>query len=123
MTRIGVVGAGRVGAVLAAGLRGSSHSLAGHEIVAAAGESTASRSRIDALLAGVPKRKPTAVARTSDLLLLTVPDDMLANVVSTLVGAGAMNAGKPAGKVRLEGKEYVMQEGDVVEFRHSATTK
>ncbi|MEP6814236.1 MAG: Rossmann-like and DUF2520 domain-containing protein [Marmoricola sp.] len=94
MTRIGVVGAGRVGAVLAAGLRGSSHSLAGHEIVAAAGESTASRSRIDALLPGVPKRKPTAVARTSDLLLLTVPDDMLANVVSTLVGAGAIRRGQ-----------------------------
>jgi predicted short-subunit dehydrogenase-like oxidoreductase (DUF2520 family) len=89
MTRIGVVGAGRVGAVLAAALRS-----AGHDIVAAAGESTASRSRIDALLPAVPVRKPTAVARASDLLLLTVPDDMLANVVSTLVGAGAIRRGQ-----------------------------
>jgi predicted short-subunit dehydrogenase-like oxidoreductase (DUF2520 family) len=89
MTRIGVVGAGRVGAVLAAALRS-----AGHEIVAAAGESTASRSRIDTLLPGVPVRKPTAVARSCDLLLLTVPDDMLANVVSTLVGAGAIRRGQ-----------------------------
>ncbi|HQK33077.1 MAG TPA: DUF933 domain-containing protein, partial [Phycicoccus sp.] len=24
---------------------------------------------------------------------------------------------------RIEGKEYVMSDGDVVEFRHSATTK
>ena len=34
-----------------------------------------------------------------------------------LVAAGSMVAGRAAGKVRLEGKEYVMREGDVVEFR------
>ncbi|CAM3154256.1 redox-regulated ATPase YchF [Prescottella defluvii] len=34
-----------------------------------------------------------------------------------LVEAGSMNAAKAAGKVRMEGKEYVMQDGDVVEFR------
>ena len=28
-----------------------------------------------------------------------------------------MAAGKAAGKVRMEGKEYVMRDGDVVEFR------
>lgn len=89
MTRIGVVGAGRVGAVLSAALRA-----AGHEIVAAAGESTASRDRIDALLPGVRRAKPTDVARSCDLLLLTVPDDMLENVVSTLVGAGAIRPGQ-----------------------------
>ena len=89
MTRIGVVGAGRVGAVLAASLR-----RAGHEIVAAAGESTASRTRMETLLPGVPRKKPTAVAKACDLLLLTVPDDMLGNVVSTLVGAGAIRPGQ-----------------------------
>lgn len=87
--RVGVVGAGRVGAVLAASLR-----RAGHEIVAAAGESDASRGRIAALLPGVPVAKPTAVARSADVLLLTVPDDMLANVVVSLVGAGAIRAGQ-----------------------------
>ena len=30
---------------------------------------------------------------------------------------GSMQAAKEAGKVRMEGKEYVMQDGDVVEFR------
>ena len=30
---------------------------------------------------------------------------------------GSMAAVKAAGKARLEGKEYVMQDGDVVEFR------
>ena len=89
MTRIGVVGAGRVGAVLSAALRA-----AGHEIVAAAGESTASLDRIDALLPGVRRAKPTDVARSCDLLLLTVPDDMLENVVTTMVGAGAIRSGQ-----------------------------
>src|SRR3954451_11054128 len=89
MTRIGVVGAGRVGAVLSAALRA-----AGHEIVAAAGESTASVDRIDALLPGVRRAKPTDVARSCDLLLLTVPDDMLENVVNTMVGAGAIRSGQ-----------------------------
>ncbi|WBB74574.1 redox-regulated ATPase YchF [Micromonospora sp. WMMD1128] len=42
-----------------------------------------------------------------------------AEVVSydDLVAAGSMAAAKAAGKVRIEGKEYVMQDGDVVEFR------
>jgi predicted short-subunit dehydrogenase-like oxidoreductase (DUF2520 family) len=86
--RVGVVGAGRVGAVLAAALQS-----AGHEIVAVAGESDASRARIASLLPGVPVEKPTAVARACDLLLLTVPDDMLGNVVKTMTDAGAIRPG------------------------------
>ncbi|MEQ4303248.1 redox-regulated ATPase YchF [Plantactinospora sp. B6F1] len=34
-----------------------------------------------------------------------------------LVAAGSMAAAKAAGRVRIEGKDYVMQDGDVVEFR------
>ncbi|GIJ50090.1 ribosome-binding ATPase YchF [Virgisporangium aliadipatigenens] len=34
-----------------------------------------------------------------------------------LVAAGTMAAAKAAGKVRIEGKDYVMKDGDVVEFR------
>ncbi|HQU00263.1 MAG TPA: DUF933 domain-containing protein, partial [Acidimicrobiales bacterium] len=42
-----------------------------------------------------------------------------AEVVSynDLVAAGSMNAVRAAGKARVEGKEYVMRDGDVVEFR------
>jgi hypothetical protein len=42
-----------------------------------------------------------------------------AEVVSydDLVAAGSMAAAKAAGKIRIEGKDYVMQDGDVVEFR------
>jgi ribosome-binding ATPase len=34
-----------------------------------------------------------------------------------LIEAGSMPAARSAGKVRIEGKDYVMREGDVVEFR------
>jgi ribosome-binding ATPase len=42
-----------------------------------------------------------------------------AEVVSydDLVAAGSMAAARAAGRVRIEGKDYVMAEGDVVEFR------
>ena len=42
-----------------------------------------------------------------------------AEVVSfdDLTAAGSMAAAKAAGKVRIEGKDYVMHDGDVVEFR------
>ena len=87
--RVGVVGAGRVGAALAAALAS-----AGHEIVAAAGESDASHRRISELLPGTPNEKPSTVARSCDLLLLTVPDDMLPNVVAVLSASGAIRPGQ-----------------------------
>lgn len=83
--RVGVIGAGRVGAVLAAALRA-----AGHDVVAVSGESDATRDRVAALLPGVPVAKPSDVARAADLLLLTVPDDMLGNVVGVLAASGAL---------------------------------
>ncbi|MFB7876094.1 redox-regulated ATPase YchF [Nocardia sp. NPDC056064] len=39
-----------------------------------------------------------------------------------LVEAGSMSAAKAAGKVRMEGKDYVMSDGDVVEFRFQTTS-
>ncbi|MGH3448546.1 MAG: Rossmann-like and DUF2520 domain-containing protein, partial [Nocardioidaceae bacterium] len=85
----GVIGAGRVGAVLAAAL-----GAAGHHLSAVAGESDASRTRIDTLLPGVRVAKPTAVARSCDVLVLTVPDDALDNVVRMLVASGAIRPGQ-----------------------------
>jgi predicted short-subunit dehydrogenase-like oxidoreductase (DUF2520 family) len=87
--RVGVIGAGRVGAVLAAVLRSR-----GHDIVSVAGESDASLRRAADLLPGVPVAKPTAVARTCDVLLLTVPDDMLENVVTQLSASGVVRPGQ-----------------------------
>lgn len=47
-----------------------------------------------------------------------------AEVVSfdDLVSAGDMQTARSAGKVRIEGKEYVMSDGDVVEFRSGLTS-
>jgi GTP-binding protein YchF len=39
-----------------------------------------------------------------------------------LIAAGSMAAAKAAGKVRIEGKDYVMADGDVVEFRFQAAS-
>ena len=38
-----------------------------------------------------------------------------------LVSAGSESAAKAAGKVRTEGKDYVMQPNDVVEFRFNVS--
>lgn len=86
--RVGVVGAGRVGAVLGAAL-----GRAGHEVVAVSGVSEASRSRAAALLPGVPVLPVDDVVRRADLALLTVPDDALAQLAQGLVATGALRRG------------------------------
>jgi hypothetical protein len=39
---------------------------------------------------------------------------------SDLIEAGSEKAAKSAGKYRLESKEYIVQEGDIIVFRHSS---
>jgi predicted short-subunit dehydrogenase-like oxidoreductase (DUF2520 family) len=85
---VGVVGAGRVGAVLGAALR-----RAGHALVAVSAVSQASRDRAEALLPGVPVRPVDDVVRGADLVLLTVPDDALGALVTGLVATGALQRG------------------------------
>ena len=48
-----------------------------------------------------------------------------AEVVSydDLVDAGSMAEARARGKVRIEGKDYVMADGDVVEFRHGPVSR
>ena len=86
--RVGVVGAGRVGAVLGAALR-----RAGHALVAVSAVSEASRARADALLPGVPVTPVDDVVRAADLVLLAVPDDALTDLVAGLVATGALQRG------------------------------
>ena len=126
MIRIGVVGAGRVGAVLAAALRNSSGATGRYDIAAVAGESPASRTRIETLLPGVHIDKPTAVARACDLLLLTVPDDMLENVVNMLSASGAIRRGQyvvhTSGRHGLAVLEAAAERGAHVLAMHPAMT-
>jgi GTP-binding protein YchF len=39
-----------------------------------------------------------------------------------LIAAGSVAAARAAGKARIEGKDYIMRDGDVVEFRFSKTS-
>ncbi|MFI2085305.1 Rossmann-like and DUF2520 domain-containing protein [Streptomyces rubiginosohelvolus] len=86
---VGVVGAGRVGPALAASLQ-----LAGHRPVAVSGVSDASRRRAAALLPDVPLVEPAEVLARAELVLLTVPDDVLPTLVEGLVETGAVRPGQ-----------------------------
>jgi predicted short-subunit dehydrogenase-like oxidoreductase (DUF2520 family) len=86
--RVGVVGAGRVGSVLGAALAD-----AGHEVVATSAVSTDSLARAADLLTGVPVLPVDEVVRRSTLVLLTVPDDTLTDLVAGLAATGAFPRG------------------------------
>lgn len=86
---VGVVGAGRVGAVLAHVLREQ-----GHAIVGASGVSEQTRDRIADLLPGVPVLDVEQVVERSELVLLTVPDDALAPLVEGLARLGRFQEGQ-----------------------------
>jgi predicted short-subunit dehydrogenase-like oxidoreductase (DUF2520 family) len=87
--QVGVVGAGRVGTVLAAAL-----ARAGHRVVAASAVSEASLRRIRRDLPGTAIRPPQEVVAAADLVLLTVPDDVLPGLVAGLATTGAELAGR-----------------------------
>ncbi|MEV8514429.1 Rossmann-like and DUF2520 domain-containing protein [Dactylosporangium sp. NPDC051484] len=82
---IGIIGAGRVGAVLGAALE-----RAGHTVVAATGVSAASKSRAERLLPHARLLPADEVAAAADLVLLAVPDDVLAGLVKGLAETGAL---------------------------------
>jgi predicted short-subunit dehydrogenase-like oxidoreductase (DUF2520 family) len=86
---IGVVSAGRVGAVV-----GAAWAAAGHRVVATSGVSKASVDRAAALLPGVPLLAPDAVVAQADLALLAVPDDVLPGLVRGLAAAGSFRSGQ-----------------------------
>lgn len=87
---VGVIGAGRTGAVLGAAL-----AAAGHRLVGTTARSAASRARAAELLPGTPIQPPEVVAgHASDLLLLAVPDDVIAPLAADLAAGGALRPGQ-----------------------------
>lgn len=86
---VGIVGAGRVGAVLGNALRS-----VGHAVVGVSAISEASRERAGAMLPGVPVLDVRDVVERSELVLLTVPDDALAPLVSGLADLGVWQPGQ-----------------------------
>ncbi|MBN9152237.1 MAG: DUF2520 domain-containing protein [Micrococcales bacterium] len=86
---VGIVGAGKVGAVLGAALAG-----AGHAIVGITAVSEESRDRAEALLPDVPVLPLPEVVERSELVVLAVPEAELAPLVEGLAAAGAWQAGQ-----------------------------
>jgi predicted short-subunit dehydrogenase-like oxidoreductase (DUF2520 family) len=86
---VGVIGTGRVGSVLGAALAGVQHRL-----VAVSAVSDASRSRAETLLPGVSVVAPPDVCAAADLVLVTVPDDVLPDLVRGLADVGAWRSGQ-----------------------------
>jgi len=85
---VGVVGAGRVGAVLGAALQRAGHHLAGVAAV-----SRESLRRAESLVPDAPVLPPDQVAADADLLVLSVPDDVLADLVRGFAAAKAVRPG------------------------------
>jgi predicted short-subunit dehydrogenase-like oxidoreductase (DUF2520 family) len=86
---VGVIGTGRAGTALGAAL-----ARAGHEVVAVAAVSEASVRRARATFPGAALADPRDVLARSDLVLLTVPDDALPDLVSGLAATGAPVEGR-----------------------------
>lgn len=86
---VGVVGAGRAGTAMAVAL-----ARAGHRIVAASAVSAESLRRIGRSLPEAQVARPEEVVAKADLVLLTVPDDVLPGLVSGLAATGVPMAGR-----------------------------
>lgn len=118
---VGVVGAGRVGAVLGNALRA-----VGHAVVGASGISPASLERIETLLPGVPVLEVPDVVARSEVVLLTVPDDALADLVRGLATLGRWRPGQlvahTAGRFGTDVLEPVRAAGAIPMAIHPAMT-
>jgi predicted short-subunit dehydrogenase-like oxidoreductase (DUF2520 family) len=87
--KVGIVGPGRAGTAL-----GRALARAGHEVVAAAAVSERSKHRVGEHFPRAKLTDPAGVLGASDLVLLTVPDDVLPGLVEGLAATGAPYAGR-----------------------------
>jgi predicted short-subunit dehydrogenase-like oxidoreductase (DUF2520 family) len=87
--RVGIVGPGRAGTAL-----GRALARAGHAVVAAAAVSEPSKDRVRDHFPQARLTSPAGVLEAADLVLLTVPDDVLPGLVEGLAATGAPYAGR-----------------------------
>jgi predicted short-subunit dehydrogenase-like oxidoreductase (DUF2520 family) len=87
--RVGIIGPGRAGTAL-----GRALARAGHVITAASAASAASKERVRDNFPGAELTDPASVLAAADLVLLTVPDDVLPGLVEGLAATGAAYAGR-----------------------------
>lgn len=88
---VGLVGAGRVGPVLARALAGAGHAITGVSAI-----SEQSRERAEAMLPGVPILEVAEVVRRSELVLFAIPGSELPDLVGGLTATGAWQPGQLA---------------------------
>ena len=86
---IGIIGAGRVGPVLGAALAG-----AGHAIVGISATTDDERDRVEIVLPGVAVLDVATIVERSELVIIAVPDDQLADLVAGLAALGAWQPGQ-----------------------------
>jgi predicted short-subunit dehydrogenase-like oxidoreductase (DUF2520 family) len=119
--RVGVVGTGRVGAVLGAALKA-----AGHDVTGAYGVSEASRTRAEALLPDVPLLTPEEVITRCDLALIAVPDAVLPSLIAGLASNGAFRTGQlvahPSGRYGVAVLDPATRKGGLPLALHPAMT-
>jgi len=85
---VGVIGAGRVGPVLAQALAG-----AGHALVGMTAPSDGDTDRVTSVVPGVQFLEARELVERSELVVLAVPDDSLVELVSGLALMGAWQQG------------------------------
>jgi predicted short-subunit dehydrogenase-like oxidoreductase (DUF2520 family) len=85
--RVGLIGAGRAGTVVARALE-----RVGHHCVATNAVSEASRQRVARMLPSADVVDSITVCAMADLIVVAVPDDAIESVVAGLVSAGAITA-------------------------------
>lgn len=118
---VGIIGAGKVGAVLGAALRAAEHQIVGVHAV-----SETSRDRAELLLPGVPVLQIPEILRRAELVILAVPDDALAELVQGLADAGHWQVGQlvvhTAGRYGTEVLAPAMAAGAIGLAIHPAMT-
>lgn len=88
---VGIIGAGRVGPVLALALAGAGHALTGISAISAE-----NKERAETLLPGVPLLEVPEVVRRSELVVFAIPGSELPGIVHGLTETGAWQPGQIA---------------------------
>ncbi|MBB3022656.1 DUF2520 domain-containing protein [Helcobacillus massiliensis] len=118
---VGIISAGRVGAVVGSALRA-----AGHAITGVAAVSDASRQRADDLLPGIPILDAPTILERSELVVLAVPDDALADLAEGLATAGVVPGGQiiahTSGRYGIEVLKPLQEKGAITLALHPAMT-
>lgn len=118
---IGIISAGKVGAPLASALRA-----VGHEIVGIHAVSAASRERAQVMVPGVPLASVDDIVASAELVILAVPDDALAGLVSGVASRQGWRMGQivlhTSGSYGLEVLAPAAQAGAITAALHPVMT-